>query len=106
MELGALRDAVRQEAAPLTFKEPNGHLAGCSQSRVRMEGGYVSTRRRKTKEALELTRRNLFPPSRPPLGARYQNGARWQGFATPRSKARPCQLRAILICENLRRAAP
>ena len=43
-----------------------------------------------------LTSRNVFPPA-PPIDVRgrCQNGARRQGFASPR-RARPCLLRAVL----------
>ena len=35
-------------------------------------------------------------PATPPIERRKcQNGARGQGFAPPRQKARPCQLRAV-----------
>jgi hypothetical protein len=44
-----------------------------------------------------LTNRNVFPPQ-PPIeaGSECQNGARRQGFASPRpTPARPCPLRAV-----------
>lgn len=48
-------------------------------------------------------------PATPPVEVfrQCQNGARWQGFASPRQKqARPCQLRAVPAKATVRRAAP
>jgi hypothetical protein len=48
-------------------------------------------------------------PAPPPvkMGGQCQNGARRQGFATPRqTPARPCLLCAVLTSSKLRRAAP